>query len=498
MRKIYLALLAVLCLCACQKKKSEVVWNESFFLIGTQSSIRAVDLNGDKVLDMVMGAGRDETAATDDGVLAINGLDGKLIWKQKGPAHVIGSASFQDINDDGTGDVFIGGRGNFLTALDGKTGDEIWKYQWDFPEDPILRYARFNFYNSVWVPDQNNDGRQDLLTVNGGNWSAPAGSKDGRLPGVLMVFDSSTGNILAADTMPDAKESYMSPVTYQDPVDNQWKIVFGTGGETIGGSLFVCTLKDLMDGKLTNATQLATESLHGFIAPPVLADLNDDGTLDIVAISHASTILAFDGNSYEELWRQSFEGLESSTSFAIGYFTNKKNKEVLAIMDRGTWPKYSYANQVVLDGPSGSIVYHDSVGCFVVSSPVAYDLDNDGLDEAILNINDYQCDLEVKDDMLDPPGISHQLVAIDFTTKTHQVIDQTRGFRNVFSSPWIGDLDGDGYLDIVYNLFNHSNDLRRFLGMSVKRISTHIKVKDPVKWGAYMGSNGDGIYVVND
>ena len=475
-----------------------MAWSESFFQIGTQSSIRTVDLNGDQVLDLVMGAGRDETVATDHGVLAINGVDGKMLWKQKGPAHVVGSASFQDINDDGTEDIFIGGRGSFFTALDGKTGAEIWKYQWDFENDPVMKYARFNFYNSVWIPDQNNDGKQELLTVNGGNWGAPAGSEDGRLPGVLMIFDSKTGSILAADTMPDAKESYMSPVAYQDSSNDQWKIVFGTGGETISGSLYVCNLSDLKNGQLTSATKLATEEQHGFIAPPVLTDLNEDGVLDIVAISHSSTILAFDGHSYQELWRQSFKGLESSNSPAVGHFINKKNKEILAVMDRGTWPKYSFANQVVLDGASGSVLYHDSLGCFVVSSPVAYDLDNDGLDEAILNINDYQCDLEMTDDLLDPPGISHQLVAIDFKDKTHQIIDQTRGFRNIFSTPWIGDLDNDGYLDIVYNLFNHSHDLRRFLGMEVKRISTHIKTKKPVTWGAYMGSRGDGIYDGND
>ncbi len=485
---------AVVLLNSCQKKQSELVWNESFFIIGSQSSPRTTDLNGDGVLDIIMGAGRDETVATDDGVLAVDGSTGKLLWKNPAPAHVVGSASFQDINDDGVMDIFIGGRGGFLTAIDGNSGQPIWKYNFDYDNDSILRYARFNFYNSVWVPDQNGDGKKDLLTVNGGNWSAPAGSLDGRLPGVLMLFDSKTGSIIAADTMPDGKESYMSPVCYQDPSNKEFKIVFGTGGETISGSLFVCRLQDLLEQNLIAATKVASEEGHGFIAPPTVADLNNDGAPDIAAISHAGTVVAIDGTSHEKLWSRSFQGNESSTSLAVGHFTQRDHLELLAVMDQGTWPKYSFAHQVVLNGTNGSIVSENSYGCFVVSSPVIYDIDKDGFDEAILNINDYQCDFEVEDELLDPPGITHQLITMDFQTQTHQVIDQTKGFRNIFSSPWIGDLDDDGYLDIVYNVYNHANDLRRYLGMSLKRISTPIKIRKPVKWGAYMGSEGDGIY----
>ena len=495
MRGFVVVLTILCCLSACQKRtQSELVWNESFFRIGSQSSPRAADLNEDGILDIVMGAGRDETVATEQGVLAVDGLTGKLLWKQKAPAHVVGSASFQDINDDGTPDVFIGGRGAFLAALDGKTGTEIWKFEFDYHDDPVLRYARFNFCSNAWAPDVNHDGIRELLAMNGGNWSAPAGSADGRLPGVLMLFDGKSGAILAADTMPDAQESYMSPLCFQDKATQQWHIVFGTGGETHGGSLYIAKLDDLLNQNLTSAHQVATEQGHGFIAPPVLADFNKDGSLDIVAISHASTISAIDGKSRQQLWQQSFPGTESSTSFAVGNFTQKDQLEVLAILDTGTWPQYTNAHQVVLDGATGNINYHDTLGCFVVSSPVSYDLDRDGLDEAIININDYQCDFEIRDDRLDPPGITHKLISLDFNSKKHQVIDETSGFRNIFSSPWAGDLDDDGYLDVVYNQYSHSGDLRRFLGMSMKRVSTPVKVRKPVIWGAYMGSNGDGIF----
>lgn len=493
--KTLMAVAISFCLLSCEKKQSELVWNQSFFRIGSQSSPRAADLNADGVLDIVIGtAGNGEMSQTDQGVLAIDGQNGELIWQQAANASVVGSASFQDINDDGVQDVFIGGRGSFLIALDGRTGEEIWKYNYAYTNDSILQYACYNFYNSVWVPDQNGDGLEELLTVNGGNFGAQAGSVDDRYPGILMLFDSKTGNILAADTMPDGHESYMSPLCFQDAVSKEWKIVFGSGGETMSGSLYVSTLQELLDQNLAAARIIATEQDHGFIAPPVLADLNQDGTLDIIAISHASTIFAIDGNNYRTLWKQEFPGMESSNGFGVGHFTHRDRIDIMAVMDRGTWPQYTSAHQVLLDGANGSILYHDSLGCFVVSSPVVYDIDHDGLDEAILNINYYQCDVEVINNLPNPPVITYQLIAIDFQRKSHQIIDYMEGFRNIFSTPWLGDLDDDGYLDIVYCAYNHPNEIQRYLGMSVKRISTPIKMEQPVIWGAYMGTNGNGIF----
>lgn len=495
MRKLLFIVILLIGLVSCEKRQTEIIWNQSFFQIGSQSSPRTADLNKDGVLDVVMGAGTGEMSATEDGVLAIDGVTGEILWKQQAPAHVVGSASFQDINDDGVPDVFIGGRGSFLTALDGQTGSVIWQYSYEYETDSILQFAKFNFYNSVWVPDQNEDGRMELLTVNGGNWNSAANSVDDRVPGVLMLFDSKSGTVMAADTMPDGQESYMSPLCFQDRDSGTWKIVFGTGGETLSGSLYVATLQDLLDQNLQAATRIATENKHGFIAPPVITDLNLDGSLDIAAISHASTIVAIDGKTMQTLWKQEFKGMESSNSLALGNFTSKERIELLAIMDEGTWPEYTNAHQVILDGANGTIQYRDSLGCFVISSAVVYDIDHNGYDEAFLNINDYHCDsLMIEEGILYPPGISYQLIAMDFLRKTHQVIDQTRGFRNIFSSPWIGDLDQDDYLDIIYSSYNHAGDMKRFLGMSLKRIRTPVKVRQPVKWGAYMGSEGNGIY----
>lgn len=483
---------ALLLLGGCARKKSALVWDKNLYTIGSQSSPRAVDLNQDGVLDIVMGGGKNEFQPSEQGVLALNGKTGEVLWQQTAPDQVYGSATLSDISGDGIQDVFIGGRSPYLKAINGKTGAVIWQYQYKFENDPVLRYARFNFYNLVLVPDQNNDGLADLLTINGGNATAKPNSEEERFPGVLLVIDAKTGLVLAADTMPDGKESYMSPVGFTPPDSKDFTILFGTGGETISGHLYVAQLSDLMQKKLSRAKIIATEKEHGFIAPPVLADISQDGYPDIVAISHGSTVFAIDGKNQRVLWQRNIPATESSNSFAVGYFTDDDVPDFFTFVSKGAWPANTGTLQVLLDGKDGRLAYQNALGCSGFSSPVVYDLNHDGQDEVIISINEYDCNRDLINQASFP--IENKLVAIDFKKNSVTTIDQTPGFKNIFSTPWLGDLDQDGYLDIVHcQYFNHS-DLLSFLGMRVKRIDMPVQIKEKPIWGAYMGSHGDGLF----
>lgn len=492
--KYFLHFFFLTLLYSCTKKETVLLWDQSFFRLGSQSSPRAADLNGDGILDIVIGAGYGEIDSTDHGVLAVDGHTGKLLWEQSSSAMMSGSASFLDINQDGTEDVVIGGRNRNLMALDGKTGNVIWSYTYQFDQDSILRHAKFNFYNCTFIPDQNEDGLEDLLTVNGGNWDIAPDSAKGREPGVLMVIDSKTGNVLAADTMPDGQESYMSPIAFLQPKTGEYQVIVGSGGETFSGNLYRVSLTEFIQIGLQNAQVIAREVEHGFIAPPSIVDLNQDGWQDIVVISHASTISAISGKDDQILWQQSFEGMESSNSLAIGQFTDDKIPDVLAYVCTGVWPNYTGTYQMMLDGRDGTIRWKDSLGCGGLSSPVVYDLNRDGVDEAILSINAFDCSrgyIPVLDTK--PFVIENRLIAIDFAKQSTQIIDQTPDFKNVFSTPWIGDIDQDDYLDIVYPQYLNQDNILLFLGMRIKRISTHIPMRNNPIWGGYLGSKGDGI-----
>ncbi|MEJ7738251.1 MAG: PQQ-binding-like beta-propeller repeat protein [Chitinophagaceae bacterium] len=475
------------------KEQSVLVWNKNLPVIGSQSSPRTADLNKDGTLDIVIGAGRNEFQQSDMGILAFDGRSGELLWKQASVDQVYGSATLYDVSGDQVKDVFIGGRSPQLKAIDGRSGALLWEYEHEqYNNDPIMHYAHFNFNNSVLVPDQNNDGLDDLLTINGGNAHAEPYSETGRFPGVLMLLDSKTGKVIAADTMPDGKESYMTPLCFSQPGSKELFIVFGTGGETIDGHLYISTVSQLLSKKLSRAKVINTEKGHGFIAPAVLADISEDGYLDIIAISHGSKAVAIDGKDHRILWTKSFSGTECSNSFAVGYFTNDNIPDFFTFISKGQWPNSTGSIQIMLNGKDGSVAYMDSIGCTGYSSPVVYDLNNDGRDEAIISVNNFDCSLGYAS--RSPRLMENKLIAIDFVKKSVNTIDQAQGFKNIFSTPWIGDLDNDGYLDIIYCQYFHHADLLSFLGMRIKRIDTPVGIHKPVRWGSYLGSNGDGVF----
>ncbi len=487
--------ISILSLSCNTSKKTELLWKKDFYNIGSQSSPRMADLNGDGVFDIIMGAAKGENQPNDQGVLALNGTTGELLWQQKGIDQVFGSATFYDVTEDGVPDVFISGRSSILMALDGSNGRKIWEYEYQFENNPILNHARFNFYNTVLIPDQDQNGHPELLTVNGGNVEALPHEEENRFPGVLMVLDSKNGQIIAADTMPDGKESYMSPLYFEQPASKEKLVVFGSGGETISGHLYLAKLSDLMNGNLKNAQIIAREEGHGFIAPPVLVDLTDDGYYDIVAISHGSSIFAIDGKTKHILWKQKIDHTESSNGFAVGNFTGDKTPDLFTFVSKGIWPDNTGSVQVLLNGSDGEIVYLDSLGCTGFSSPVVFDLNDDGVDEAIISINEFDCSRGYMDNNYQ--NIENKLIAIDFNSRSVNPIDRATGFKNIFSTPWVSDLDNDGYLDIVYcQNYHHGTDLLSFRGMSIKRISTSLRLHKPIRWGGYLGSNGDGIYPI--
>src|SRR3954447_24522995 len=111
------------------KKQSVLVWSKDFPTVGSLSSPRTADLNNDGILDIVIGAGKNEFQKTDMGILAFDGKSGNLLWKQSSIDQIFGSATFCDINGDKVKDILIGGRSPQLKAIDGRSGAVIWEYK---------------------------------------------------------------------------------------------------------------------------------------------------------------------------------------------------------------------------------------------------------------------------------------------------------------------------------------------------------------------------------
>ena len=172
--------------------------------IATLSSPRACDLNNDGVKDLVYGGGTDGVFSN-NGIMAINGATGNLLWKRASRNEVFGSAIFKDITGDGIKDVFMVGRQAQLLAINGQNGALLWDY-FPYNTNPADS-GLYNFYNPTFIQDVSGDGMDDILVANGGDHAAPAWDTT-RPPGHLMVINVVTGSLLAKAVVPDSAETY--------------------------------------------------------------------------------------------------------------------------------------------------------------------------------------------------------------------------------------------------------------------------------------------------
>lgn len=86
------------------------------------------------------------------------------------------------------------------------------------------------------------------------------------------------------------------------------------------------------------------------------------------------------------------------------------------------------------------------------------------------------------------------LVIFDFEKgNTYQLTDYAPGV-NLASTPWLGDLDEDGKLDIVYCSLTETRNIFAMSGFRVSRLRTNITIDSPIRWGAYMGSSYNGVF----
>lgn len=460
-------------------------WSSDLPGIGTFSSARVADLNGDGTDDIVLGAGKEELQYSDSGVIALDGKTGRLLWKVSSIDQMFGSAIFLDINKDGHPDVFISGRSSELMAIDGFTGKAIWKFDPKAKKNANRRW--FNFYNPQFIPDQDKDGLEDLLVSNGGDVQVEAYNPN-RAPGYLLTMSSKTGEVLSLAVMPDNKEIYMSVTSLPSADHKDYDILFGTGGETLGGHLYLGKLSQVIKGDLSKARLIDSCSDRGYIGPAARADINKDGITDIIVNAVNGRLLVFDGKTLDRLWELRRPETETYSSLTIGYFNSDSIPDIFSSYAMGTWPKMDWSTQFMADGRTGSIQFVDSLGFYQNSSGIAVDWDGDGREEVLMSVN-FQ---EIKNGY--QKFFYNMLVMIDFKTNDVLQIGDTYNGNNMSSTPWAGDLDHDGYLDIIYV---HGVNLRHtytFDGMKVHRIATQVPLKKSVRWGAYQGSKYTGVF----
>jgi len=436
---------------------------------------RAVDLDGDGSLEVVVSGGNEMPKFGE--VMALDAKTGAVRWHASADGELYSSAAFLDVNGDGIKDVFVGGRDTTMIAVDGANGTVLWNFT---DANPVRESLFYNFYTPVVIPDQTGDGLPDLLVANGGGDGFPPG--EAQPAAQLGVLSSVDGTIVAAATVPDGMPTYMSPILLPDDGAPSPTILFGTGGETWTGALWETSLSSVVAGDISGARALVTGSGKGMIAPPALADLDRDGRLDIIVATFDGRLIALSGSTNDVIWQRTFDGSESYTTPVVGFFDRDDVPDVFAVFLQGTFPDYISAKRVLLSGRDGAMLWQGETGDFAMAGDIAVYLDGDGIDEVIFNAN------TLRDPLTGDPA-DQQMYLIDSARRqAHAWGMPAGGFAP--GSPWVGDLDGDGCLDLLVP--RHSLDPGTDDGL-VTRYRVAAPAPAKISWGGYFGTRFDSV-----
>ncbi|XP_022252488.1 uncharacterized protein LOC106468446 isoform X1 [Limulus polyphemus] len=376
------------------------IWFQTFPMLTTETAVRLDDINLDGAEDIIMGFGTgadafyyppvvcdvyfDGKKACGGGILALNGRTGQEIWRRYTPHEIFGINCNADLDGDKIKDCIGAGRMAGLLAVSGKDGTVIWNFK-----DSDAKIKTSNMYTPVYINDINSDGVPDLVQIHGGDPLKEPGSPT-RLIGRLLVISGRNGQVVQWVEVPDKKESYYSPQILTHP-DGSQLVMFGTGGETHGGSLWYISLADLLNGHIEKADTIYTDKYKGIMTPPVLIDITKDGVLDIVMAMFNSSVIAFNGLTFETIWVSHFPSSESYSTPGVGYFNDDDVPDFIVNYQTGPgFPVYYYTQTTILDGRNGQHLLSEPIKMVVgtQSSPLVISAEGFGNDIFLYWVSD--------------------------------------------------------------------------------------------------------------
>lgn len=431
------------------------VWAVNLEGVGT-SSPRLVDVNGDGVLDVITAAGVQGKSGL---VYALDGKTGATLWKAKVGEEIYATVGMVDVDKDGVPEMAAGGRDFDFALWSGKDGTLVWSLR---KANPGVKITKRDFNGASAIPDQDGDGVDELLLSQGGSYD------DGhRLPGHFFVVSAKAGKILTDIPAPDGRETYSMP-TYI-PGTKPLQVVLPTGGESLNGHV---TLWDLGKGKAIWSYPSLTK---GFIASPLVWP-QADGGFDLVTVSFDGEVARLSGATGQPKWTARRPGFECTPSPGVGHFGGTGSLDVVAGYFQGAYPEYNWKYLVVwIDGVTGQVLDEQKRGVYAAASPVTADVDGDDFDETfVMSMNGFTA--------WQSDALSTLTVFDGHRGKAPRLELKFAGAGS--ATPAVGDLDGDGVLDLIVSYTGH---LERF-ALEVPEAKT-----PRVRWGGFRGTKFDGI-----
>ncbi|PSN30859.1 hypothetical protein C0J52_21219 [Blattella germanica] len=300
----------------CTEVAIEDIWITSLPKLTVESAVRLNDVNGDGVMDVIIGHGTGAdghdvpdyvcklyfggTSPCLGGLIALDGRTGSSIWHHWTSHSVFTVDCGADITNDRTNDCLISGKGGVLQLVNGHDGSSIWQYieqdeVTEPHEEPLV-----DIFAAQFVQDVDGDGLPDVLTSH--------------------TKDSNPGD---------------------------------TGQESPGG-LYAVPMHHLIKGNMLQVHELYHDDEKGVMSPAVLVDINEDGSEDIVAAMFNSVIVAFNGLNFSQLWNFTFPNTETFSAPTPAYFNDDNIPDFLVKYQDGPgFPVYYSSQTTVLNGKTG-------------------------------------------------------------------------------------------------------------------------------------------------
>ena len=173
-------------------------------------------------------------------LVALDGQNGNLIWEKWIEFSPFAANCEHDLNRDGIHDCTFSGRQGSFAALNPVDGSFLWYI------DPAVTFPTYNYYYPLFIRDFDGDEVIDIIVTHGGDTVYGDDVKK-RSTGFIFVVSGRTGQQLSDRIpIPDGHETYSNPIAYS-MAGNIDVILFGSGGETIAGSLWAITVESLQE-----------------------------------------------------------------------------------------------------------------------------------------------------------------------------------------------------------------------------------------------------------
>ncbi|XP_015584777.1 uncharacterized protein LOC107262760 isoform X2 [Cephus cinctus] len=257
-----------------------------------------------------------------------------------------------DLTSDRIKDCIASGRGGILHAINGHDGSSIWELPLQDLATPGQQRI-LDVYDARYMPDIDEDGVGDVIAS---HTLQSGGTRNSE----ILILSGKTGSIIHSVALPETEQLFLAPQTFIHP-DGENIFVIATSSQRQSGGLYIVPQSNLIYGDL-KLRKLHHKAGKKVLLSPVLADITSDGTEDIIAAMLNSTIIAYNGITFEQIWNYTVPNSEVISVPIPGYYNDDDVPDFMVKHQIGPgFPNYYYTVATVIDGKTGKVLLEKSV-----------------------------------------------------------------------------------------------------------------------------------------